>query len=78
MLIRAIITDGTTADCSQLIELIKDLKGKYLIADKGYDSNEIVEHAKNNGFIPVIPPRKSRNNPRDEVLGIANSKNVAA
>ena len=65
MPIRAIITDGTTADCTQLTELIKDLKGEYLIADKGYDSNEIVEYAKSRGFIPIIPSRKLRNNPRD-------------
>ena len=45
--------------------MIEELKGTYLIADKGYDSDEIVEYAKSKGFIPVIPPRKSRNNPRD-------------
>ena len=65
MPIRAIVTDGTTADCTKLIELTHDLKGEYLIADKGYDSDKIIEYAKGEGFIPVIPPRKSRNNPRD-------------
>ena len=29
-------------------------------ADRGYDSDEIIEYAKNQGIQPVIPPRKNR------------------
>ena len=65
MPIRAIVTDGTTPDCTQLAKLIKDLKGDYLIADKGYDGDEIVRYAQKQGFVSVIPPRKLRNNPRN-------------
>jgi transposase len=31
-----------------------------LLADKGYDSDEIVTQAENQGMIAVIPPRKNR------------------
>jgi transposase len=31
-----------------------------LIADKGYDSDEIVEKAQETGIQPVIPPKKNR------------------
>ena len=43
MPIKALITSGTVADCSMAIELIDGLEGDIVIADKGYDSEEIVE-----------------------------------
>ena len=64
MPIRAIVTDGTTADCKKAIELLHKLKCKYLLADKGYDSQEILDFAAKNVIKPVIPPRKSRKNRR--------------
>jgi len=36
------------------------LKADYLLADKGYDSNAIIQQAKKQGMEPVIPPRKNR------------------
>jgi transposase len=58
--IRIIITDGTTADCTQASQLIEGIKAEYLLADRGYDSNRIIENAMNQGMISVIPPRKNR------------------
>jgi transposase len=65
MPIRAIITDGTTADCTKAAELIAGIEAKYLLADKGYDSDYIVNLAKNQQIIPVIPPRSNRKIQRD-------------
>ncbi|MBR1602942.1 MAG: transposase [Synergistaceae bacterium] len=39
--VRFIFTSGTVADCSQAKNLIKDTGAKYLLADRGYDTNEI-------------------------------------
>ena len=64
MPVRMILTEGTTADCSQAIPLIEDIEAEHLLADKGYDSNEIVEEALSRGMNPVIPPRSNRTNPR--------------
>ena len=64
MPIRAIVTDGTTADCKKAVELLRGLKCKYLLADKGYDSQEILDFAAKSGMEPVIPPRKSRKTQR--------------
>ena len=64
MPVRMILTEGTTADCSQAIPLIEDIEAEHLLADKGYDSNEIVEEALSRGMNPVIPPRSNRKNPR--------------
>jgi transposase len=60
MPVRAIITQGTTADCTQARQLIEGLTADYLLADRGYDSDAIVEQATRQGMIPVIPPRKNR------------------
>jgi transposase len=45
--------------------LIDGLTAEMLLADKGYDSNVIVEHALSQGMEPVIPPKKNRKEPRD-------------
>jgi transposase len=36
------------------------MSAAHLLADKGYDSDAIVEQAKAQGMSPVIPPRKNR------------------
>jgi transposase len=60
MPVRAIITQGTTADCTQAGRLIEGLTAEALLADKGYDTDAILEQAKNQGMEPVIPPKKNR------------------
>ena len=58
--VKALITSGTVTDCSKAIELIDGLEGDIVIADKGYDSTEIVEFVEESGMKSVIPPRKNR------------------
>ena len=53
-------TEGTTADCKQAEALIDNIKAKVLLADRGYDSDAIVEKAEKAGMKAVIPPRKNR------------------
>jgi hypothetical protein len=40
--------------------LIEGITAEHLLADRGYDSDAIVEQAKKQGMQPVIPPRKNR------------------
>jgi transposase len=47
------------------LPLIEGLEAQHLIADRGYDTNEIVDAAKVRGMAPEIPPRKHRKEPRD-------------
>lgn len=42
------------------IPLIEGLSAHYLLADRGYDSNSIVEFAERVGAKAVIPPKKNR------------------
>ncbi len=58
--VRALVTKGTTADCKCAAELIEGFEAEALIADRGYDSNAIVEMANQMGMEVVIPPRKNR------------------
>ena len=60
MLIRIVVTEGTTADCTQACMLIAGLTAKYLLADKGYDTNDIIDQAIVQGIKPVIPPKSNR------------------
>ena len=65
MPVRLLLTKGTTADCSQAMPLIDGIEAEHLLADRGYDSDEIVEAASSRGVNPVIPPRSNRKKPRD-------------
>jgi transposase len=60
MPVRIVITQGTTADCTQASRLIEGLTAGHLLADKGYDSDAIIEQAKLQGMQPVIPPKRNR------------------
>jgi transposase len=64
MPLRAIITQGTTADCSQAIALIDGFSAENLLADKGYDADAILDQAESQGMTPVIPPKKNRKEQR--------------
>ncbi len=65
MPVRAIITEGTTADCTQASALIEGLTAEYLLADKGYDTNDIIRQAIAQGMKPVIPAKKNRTAARE-------------
>ena len=55
-----VVTEGTTADCTQAGKLIDGISAEYLLADRGYDTDAIVEQAEKQGMKVVIPPRKNR------------------
>ena len=63
--LRAIITAGTTADCTQVDALIQDIPAKHVLADRGYDSHAVIRTVVNAGMTPVIPPKRNRLVQRD-------------
>ena len=63
--VRAMITEGTVADCTKAIDLINGFAANHLLADRAYDTREIIEYAESNGIGIVIPPKKNRLNQRD-------------
>ena len=60
MPVRVIVTAGTTADCTQAVALIDGIAAQFLLADRGYDTNEIINKAAMSGSEAVIPPKKNR------------------
>ena len=59
-----IVTGGTTADCTQAMALIDGLTADALMADKAYDTNELLEWCEDRGSEPVIPPKANRKDKR--------------
>jgi transposase len=58
--VRVLITQGTTADCTQAGALIEGLTADYLLADRGYDTNAILTQAEAQAMQPIIPPKRNR------------------
>ena len=65
MPLRALITQGTTADCTQAVALIQGFEAKYLLADRGYDTDTVINQAATQGMSPVIPPKRNRKEQRE-------------
>ncbi len=62
---RLILTAGQVADVTQGQALVAGIEAEHVIADKGYDSNELVGVIEAGGAEAVIPPRSNRKEPRD-------------
>jgi len=65
MPIRIIVTAGTVHDSQQACALIEGIDAEYLLADRGYDSDEIIAKAISQSTQAVIPPRKNRKQQRE-------------
>ena len=63
--VRILVTAGTTADCKQATALIDGFTAEYLLADRGYDTNKLIENASQAGMKIVIPPKKNRKHQRE-------------
>jgi transposase len=57
------VTGGQVHDSQIAPQLIDQVQGKILIADKGYDSELIREKARSKNMIPIIPKRSNTKNP---------------
>ena len=65
MPVRAIITEGTRADYKEAVHLIEEIDAQNLLADRGYDTSEIIAFALSAGMNVVIPSKKSRKEQRN-------------
>ena len=62
--VRVILTGGQVADVTQGAALVAGIKAEHVIADKGYDSKELVGEIEASGAKAVIPPRSNRKEKR--------------
>jgi transposase len=58
--LRLLLTAGQRHDSPQAERLIENFEPQALIADKGYDSDTLIESVTAKGILAVIPPKKSR------------------
>lgn len=59
-----VLTGGQAHDVKQGSTLLQGRQCDYVIADKGYDADPLIEFIEAMGAIPVIPSRKNRIEPR--------------
>lgn len=71
-----VLTPGQDSDVTQGQELLKDIKAEFVLADKGYDSDSLVEFIEQSGAKVVIPPKKNRINPREYDKFIYKDRNL--
>ena len=65
--LRFLLSRGNRNDICLAQELLEpfDLQGKFILADKGYDSDQFVRWVEGRGGIVVIPSRITAKQPRD-------------
>ena len=65
MPVRILITEGTRADCKEAVHLIEGISAEVLLADWGYDTNDILAYAVSAGMEALIPPKENRKEERE-------------
>ena len=63
--VRFLVTEGTRAECTQTQPLMAGLSAQYPLADKAYDTNDVLNLATELEMAPVIPPKENRKKIRD-------------
>lgn len=71
-----ILTGGNTSYYTQAIPLIEEQKADHIVADRGYDSQAIIDAIEAKGAEPVIPPRSLRKTKREYDRSIYKERNV--
>lgn len=74
--VKFILTPGESSDFNQALPLLKDENPDYVLADRGYDSDEIVDYIKQINAVPVIPPKSNRIVQRDYDKIIYKERNL--
>ena len=74
--VRFLLTQGQASEYTQARELIADFCADYVIADKGYDSDDFVAAIEAGGGQAVIPPRSHRRQRREYDRHIYKARNL--
>ena len=74
--VRFILTGGQAADSPKGIPLLTGIDAARVIADKGYDSDEILAYVRGQGAAAVIPPRSNRKTRREYSRELYRERNL--
>jgi transposase len=58
--VRWLLTGGEVADITQAKPLLEGFKTDAVLADKGYDANDLIDSIQASGATAVIPPKRNR------------------
>ena len=70
------LTPGQAADITQAEALLDQVEPAAFLADKGYDSDALVETLLVRGITPVIPPKANRKEPRKTDFALYRERNL--
>lgn len=71
-----ILTGGQVADVTQAYALVEGVQATYALMDRAYDADKLIEQLKQQGIIPVIPPKSNRKVPREYDKHIYKERNI--
>ncbi len=74
--VRLLLTAGQASEYGQANALIEGFDVDYVLADKGYDSEEFVEVIEKTGAVAVIPPRRNRKKQREYDRELYKERNL--
>ena len=74
--VRLLLTAGQASEHGQANALIEGFDVDYVLADKGYDSDQFVEVLEEAGAIAVIPPRRNRKKQREYDRELYKERNL--
>ena len=64
MPVRMFVTAGSAADCCHAGKLIEGMDAGYLLADRAYDTDALLEMCAQQNIKVVIPAKRNRKQPR--------------
>jgi transposase len=74
--IRFKLSGGEEADCSWAIPALTDTEFGSLLADRGYDTNEILDFVEQRGATACIPPKSNRKAQREYDTHLYKERNL--
>lgn len=70
------LTPGQAADITQAAPLLEKIKPGAFLADKGYDSDTLIQALEARGITPVIPSKANRREPRKTDFALYRERNL--
>jgi transposase len=71
-----VLTGGQVNDSTQADRLLDEVKTTYVIADRGYDCERVLEKVKEIGASAVIPPKSNRIEQREYDRELYKERNL--
>ncbi len=59
-----LVIGGQVNDCTQAIKLLGERQAEWVLADRGYDSQAILDHIEAMGAVAVVPSKSNRKQQR--------------